>query len=44
MNSILNSDLEAIANSNIPFERLRNAVILITGATGLMLLSDVERE
>lgn len=34
--SILQEDLEYIANSNIPLEELKNHTIFITGATGLI--------
>ena len=34
--AVLQEDLEAIANSDLPFEKLRNTTILITGATGLI--------
>ena len=34
--SVLQEDLEFIANSNIPLEDLKNKSILVTGATGLI--------
>ena len=34
--AVLQEDLEVIANSDLPFEKLKNATILITGATGLI--------
>lgn len=36
---ILQDDLDYIAKSNIPFEKLKNTTILITGATGLVGVS-----
>ena len=32
----LQEDLDYIANSNLPFEKLRNSNVLVTGATGLI--------
>ncbi|MDO5154698.1 MAG: NAD-dependent epimerase/dehydratase family protein [Eubacteriales bacterium] len=34
--TILQEDLEAIANGNLPFEKLENKSFLVTGATGLV--------
>lgn len=34
--TVLQEDLESIANSNLPFEKLKGTSILITGATGLV--------
>ena len=34
--AVLQADLEAIANSDLPFEKFENATILITGGTGLI--------
>lgn len=36
---ILQEDLDFIAESNIPFEKLNNSSILITGGTGLVGIS-----
>lgn len=36
---ILQDDLDYISGSNIPFEKLKNTTILITGATGLVGVS-----
>ena len=35
----LQEDLDYIANSNLPFEKLRNSNVLVTGATGLIGVS-----
>ena len=34
--SVLQEDLEFIANGNIPLDELKNSTILVTGATGLI--------
>ena len=34
--SVLQEDLEYIANGNIPLDELKNRTILVTGATGLI--------
>ena len=34
--AVLQDDLEAIANSDLQFEKFKNATILITGGTGLI--------
>ena len=36
---ILQEDLDNIAESNIPFEEMKNSCVLITGATGLIGVS-----
>lgn len=36
MSTVLNRDLEEIAESNLPFEQFREKTLLITGATGLI--------
>ena len=36
---ILQEDLEVIADSRLPFEKLKNASVLVTGATGLVGVS-----
>ena len=36
MNSVLLEDFNYISNSDINFEKLRDKVIMITGATGLI--------
>ena len=34
--AVLQEDLEAVANSNLPLEKLANKGFLVTGATGLV--------
>lgn len=38
-NKILQEDLKSISDTDLPFERLKNSTILITGATGLIGVS-----
>lgn len=36
IDSVFQEDLEYVANFNLPFENMRGAVVLVTGATGLV--------
>ena len=37
MKDVLVEDFQAIVQSNIPFDKLKNKTFLVTGATGLVL-------